>query len=72
MPAATGGAGFGDRARLVVPVVTVTVWIELVVEPSELLAVTAYENELTPVGTFPVTVPELGSTDSHDGAPDNE
>jgi hypothetical protein len=71
MPAATGGAGFGDRARLVVPVVTVTVWIELVIEPCELLAVTAYENEF-PVGTFPVTVPKLGSTDSHDGAPDNE
>ena len=40
-PVVTLGGGFGERARLVVPVVTVTVWMELVADPCELVAVTA-------------------------------
>ena len=49
---------------------TVTDCTALVAEPTLFVAVTWYPKPVVPAGGVPETSPEVGSTPSHDGAPE--
>jgi hypothetical protein len=66
------GAAFGfvGAPGAVLDVVTLTVWVALEMWPCELVAVTEYENDVTPVaGTDPVIAPVVEPIPSQLGAP---